>query len=805
MIYSFILGNIFLLGSFLYYLYWPVKQNVQSFYPEIGLILFLVSIFIFLYSIVRSKMKKNEVKGLLVSLYVFIVWVIYQFSLISLDIVKEIRKDVEIDSITGFKSPTVHDITRLDIPFIDVPEPLENLLFDLFAIIPDYYNYLLLLTVLSIIINMKALPELRHYIKTSYSKFRTLIPQEIKIAFLLSSFIFLIVYLTIFIPFWLIKSINPFILSIIIILLISVVLSFYISRSNGKQEALIFIFKIVTSILISLFLIILFYILGNLKIDGLEILTDIFGGLKLKGLDILLSAISSPVIINIQLLIIFIFALMANSLFLLYLIKGADLKIKQLINFSNFSFTIPFIVVFFIPVLFLDNESEFILPLLLSFFISIVFFLISMNNIINNQYFNIDKEKFFIKRNTFFLGSLLILIFSILVNVVNLTLFSRILLSEPYFWRLRDLIIETLFSSMVYLQIALGITIVYKILKFANFASAEYVTFGAYIAILIGDIATNESVWGTVTDFFSPPFSWIIDFIIIIIFSFIFTALIAIFFDQVMFKRLRKKEASPATLMISSFALGLALRMVFQQIFSPTPLTVSPHFLDLRNTRLLDDQILRILLIISVLLFAFLFQILLYKSLTGKKMRAVSDNEDLAMISGIKSERVYFLVWIIAAGFAGVAGLIYTSYPIGTPKIDPGVGFLLLLPAFAVVVLGGIGSFEGVVLASLIIGFTENIGVIFLTQLTGLDIQFNIPIIFFGENFEILKDISYTLSHLFTLDSLEGYLLNIDSVGFVVEPSFSAVYKIALSYGTLIIVLLVRPYGLFGEKPSGDR
>ncbi|OLS24631.1 MAG: hypothetical protein HeimC3_19030 [Candidatus Heimdallarchaeota archaeon LC_3] len=67
------------------------------------------------------------------------------------------------------------------------------------------------------------------------------------------------------------------------------------------------------------------------------------------------------------------------------------------------------------------------------------------------------------------------------------------------------------------------------------------------------------------------------------------------------------------------------------------------------------------------------------------------------------------------------------------------------------------------------------------------------------------SDISYTLSHLFTLDSLEGYLLNIDSVGFVVEPSFSAVYKIALSYGTLIIVLLVRPYGLFGEKPSGDR
>jgi branched-subunit amino acid ABC-type transport system permease component len=229
--------------------------------------------------------------------------------------------------------------------------------------------------------------------------------------------------------------------------------------------------------------------------------------------------------------------------------------------------------------------------------------------------------------------------------------------------------------------------------------------------------------------------------------------------------------------MIASFALGLALRMVLQQIFTANPLYVSNYFIEIN----LDGALLRIIIIAAVLFSTWFFQIMLYKTKYGKIMRAVSDNEDLAKITGIKASRIHNLVWIISAGFAGIAGVLFTSYPVGSPWIQPDVGFTLLLAAFAVAVLGGIGSFEGVVLASLIIGFAENMGVVFLSQLKSLSLTFDIPVI--GSSNGIIPILT----------------------NFTAELSFEAGYKIALSYLILILVLKIRPYGLLGEKPSGDR
>ncbi len=447
-----------------------------------------------------------------------------------------------------------------------------------------------------------------------------------------------------------------------------------------------------------------------------------------------------------------------------------EYKIVTIISLVLFVIFILLFTLVSIYVLYLD-----LIVLLLSTMISSsVLTAIIMLLLIRNESLKLDKTKINIRKNSIAMGILLIVILITAIDLLFLMFYSKILPGETFFWRFRDVISNALFTGMIYLEISLGITIVFKILKFANFAHAELVTFGAYMAFVFGAVGDSIGSWNLFS--FLGFFQWIPVFIILGFISFVLTAILAYIMDLILYKPLRKRDASPITLMIASFALGLSFRMVIQQTFTSNPIAVSQYLVRID----LDSIVLRITIIALVLFSVWFFQILLYKTKYGKIMRAVSDNEDLAKVTGIKTSRIHLLVWIIAGGFAGVAGLLYTSYPVGSPWIKPDVGFVLLLSAFAVAVLGGIGSFEGVVLASIVIGFTENMGVIVLNQLSTLDIKFDIPVIGIFSNLPGLTNL-------------------------VASLSFDAGYKIALSYLILIIVLKIRPYGLLGEKPSGDR
>jgi branched-subunit amino acid ABC-type transport system permease component len=137
----------------------------------------------------------------------------------------------------------------------------------------------------------------------------------------------------------------------------------------------------------------------------------------------------------------------------------------------------------------------------------------------------------------------------------------------------------------------------------------------------------------------------------------------------------------------------------------------------------------------------FSLHILLTRTKLGKAMRATSDNPPLALASGIDIDRVVLWVWFIGAGAAGIGGVLWG----GITYLGPLMGWWLLLPVFAVIVLGGSGSFYGTVLASYILGFVENFGVVMLMQL-----------------------------HL------------------------STSYRTAIAFVILIVVLLVKPTGLMG-------
>ncbi|WP_049757156.1 branched-chain amino acid ABC transporter permease [Ammonifex degensii] len=106
-------------------------------------------------------------------------------------------------------------------------------------------------------------------------------------------------------------------------------------------------------------------------------------------------------------------------------------------------------------------------------------------------------------------------------------------------------------------------------------------------------------------------------------------------------------------------------------------------------------------------------------------IRAIATNPDLARVSGINLERVILFTWFLGAALAGVAGVFRAA----DTQLYPMMGWDILLPVFAAVVLGGIGSFYGLIIASYLLGLAENLGVVFL-QAVGLSTEYRMAIAF---------------------------------------------------------------------------
>jgi branched-chain amino acid transport system permease protein len=167
-----------------------------------------------------------------------------------------------------------------------------------------------------------------------------------------------------------------------------------------------------------------------------------------------------------------------------------------------------------------------------------------------------------------------------------------------------------------------------------------------------------------------------------------------------------------------------------------------------------------ITLVFAVVVVALLFWFL-NRTRTGKSMRAFSDNEDLALLSGINPERVVMITWIIAATLATIAGVLY-----GLDKsFKPFTYFQLLLPIFAAAIVGGLGSPIGAIAGGFVIAFSE----VMVT-------------------YAWKKVLGYALPESLAPDSLVQLL--------------STDYKIAVSFTILIIVLLFMPTGLFKGKST---
>ena len=302
---------------------------------------------------------------------------------------------------------------------------------------------------------------------------------------------------------------------------------------------------------------------------------------------------------------------------------------------------------------------------------------------------------------------------------------------------------------------ALGITLIYGILRFANFAHGDLMAFGTMTTVLI-------TWWLQSVGVGLGPLPTALLALPVAIAA---TIAMALFTDKAVYKFYRKKRSSPAVFVIASIGVMFVLNGVVRFIIGPN----DQRFADgerfiikarafKQMTGLSEGLAIKVsqslTIGIAFLLVVALFWFLQYTR-TGKAMRAYSDNEDLALLSGIDPERVVMVTWIITATLATIAGTLY-----GLDKsFKPFTYFQLLLPFFAAAIVGGIGKPVGAILGGFVVAFSE-------VTIT----------------YAYKKFLKYLGPDGWAPDGLVQFL--------------STDYKFAVSFIILVLVLLIRPTGI---------
>ena len=311
-------------------------------------------------------------------------------------------------------------------------------------------------------------------------------------------------------------------------------------------------------------------------------------------------------------------------------------------------------------------------------------------------------------------------------------------------------------------QLALGaifVTLIYGILRFANFATGDMMSFGTMFAILLTWYFQSMGISLGVlpTALLAIPFAIIIMILYMLI------------IDKLVFRYYRVKKSPPVQLAMVSIGVLFVTQAIVRIIIGPFDrrffdgerfILKANEFKEMTGLNegltIKSTQVLTIVVTVIVVSILFWF---LNKTKTGKSMRAYSDNEDLALLSGIDPNKVVMITWMIAGALATIGGVLY-----GLDKsFKPFVYFNNMLPIFAAAIVGGIGNPFGAFLGGYVIAFAE----IIIT-------------------YAYKKFFMYLLPESLEPDTLIQLL--------------STDYKFAVSFSILVIVLLFRPTGIFKGK-----
>jgi branched-chain amino acid transport system permease protein/neutral amino acid transport system permease protein len=248
----------------------------------------------------------------------------------------------------------------------------------------------------------------------------------------------------------------------------------------------------------------------------------------------------------------------------------------------------------------------------------------------------------------------------------------------------------------------------YRILNFANFSHGDIMSLGAFLALvsltLLRGLGIPDSPFG--------PLSFGLPMMVAFFIALLLTALAAIIIDRILYLRLRR--TGPIILLIAAVGMSFCLRNIIQFIWGPQPQYYFKAIQIARKIPLLGIRIKpdEIFIIIVVALLVIGLHFFLQKTKMGKAMRAASDNMELARVTGIDTEKVIMWTWAIGAALAAAGGILIG---IEDKFITPDMGWQMLLPIFAAVILGGIGNPYGAMAGGMIIGLSGEISTAFIS------------------------------------------------------------------------------------------
>ncbi len=253
-----------------------------------------------------------------------------------------------------------------------------------------------------------------------------------------------------------------------------------------------------------------------------------------------------------------------------------------------------------------------------------------------------------------------------------------------------QLLVNGIAVSSIIALAAVGLTLTYGILRLPNFAHGDFMTLGAYLTLVANVNGLN--IW------------------LSMIVGAAFTILAALISEKFLWASMRDRRASSTTLIIVSIGLALFLRNGIIMIWGGSnqeydlPVVTALNLAGIRVKYY--NMVVTILAILAILG----LHVLLRYTKIGKAMRAVADNIDLARVAGINVEQVVIWTWIIAAGLTALGGGMYGLIT----AVRPNMGWFLIMPMFASIILGGIGNPYGAIAGAFVIGITQEISTYWL-------------------------------------------------------------------------------------------
>ena len=246
--------------------------------------------------------------------------------------------------------------------------------------------------------------------------------------------------------------------------------------------------------------------------------------------------------------------------------------------------------------------------------------------------------------------------------------------------------IQVLANSIIYASmiaiIAVGISLSYSILRFANFAHIQYAVVGGYVTYL-----------GTTLG---------LPIVVAVAASALVVGLLAIVVDALVFSRLR--AIAPEGKMIVSWGVALFIRAIVASVFGGAAIVIETSSTPIRIGGAVFTS-LDAIVVGATIVFMVLLQVFLYRTRSGSALRALASNYDLAVTRGIPGERMIRLMWFISGAYAAIGGSLFAL----ETRLQPNMDLIILLPVFAAVTIGGLSNVFGAVIGAFVLSLAQNV------------------------------------------------------------------------------------------------